>query len=61
MNYRSTAAVNRGAHRAAPSSVRNDGDRLTGDPPSGEDGQVGDRSLHLWAGHIGVRPVVTQG
>ncbi|CAD5930546.1 protein of unknown function [Streptomyces sp. KY75] len=33
-NYRSTAAVNRGAHRAAPSSVRNDGDRLTGDPPS---------------------------
>lgn len=31
MNYRSTAAVNRGARfRAIPSSVRNDGDRLTG-------------------------------
>lgn len=34
LENRNTAAVCRGAHRADPSSVRNDGHRLTGDPLS---------------------------
>lgn len=57
--YRNTAASNRGAHRAVPSSVRNDGDHLTGDPPPvraarwengastcGSGTHMSDRSLH---------------